>query len=111
MKTKLFLLLFTIACVFSSSDILPASETQRDFSPRPDEQQLPTAMHSEMKELPNITVGKENANITGNDNRTLQAAVDYIAGLGGGTVDIGEGQYVMYDSCLLYTSPSPRDRS
>ena len=101
MKIKLFLLLLAIACAFSSTDILPASETQRDFSPRPEEQQLPTAMHSEMKELPRITVGKENANITGNDNRTLQAAVDYIAGLGGGTVEIGEGQYVMYDSLHL----------
>jgi parallel beta-helix repeat protein len=101
MKTKLFLLLFTIACVFSSTDILPASETQRDFSPTPDERQLPTAMHSEMKVLPSITVGRQNAHITGSDNRALQAAVDYIAGLGGGTVQIGEGRYVMYDSLHL----------
>jgi len=101
MKTKLFLLLFAIACVFSSTDILNASENQRDFSPGPDERQLPTAMHSEMKELPSVTVGKENANITGNDNRALQAAVDYIAGLGGGTVQIGEGRYIMYDSLHL----------
>ncbi len=101
MKTKLFLLLFAIACVFSSTDILTASETQKDFSPGPDERQLPTAMHSEMKELPSITVGKENAHITGSDNLALQAAVDYIAGLGGGTVQIGEGRYVMYDSLHL----------
>jgi len=100
MKTYPFLL-FAIACVLVFTGILHASETQKDFSPKPDEQQLPTAMHSEMKELPSITVGKENADITGNDNRTLQAAVDYIAGLGGGTVNIGEGQYLMYDSLHL----------
>ncbi|MHC4203305.1 MAG: right-handed parallel beta-helix repeat-containing protein [Planctomycetota bacterium] len=100
MKTKFFLL-FVITSVFCSTSILYALETQKDFSPRPDEQQLPTAMHSEMKELPGITVGKENADITGSDNRALQAAVDYIAGLGGGTVDIGEGNYVMYDSLHL----------
>ncbi len=110
MKTKLFLLLFAIACVFSSTDILPASETQKDFSPKPDERQLPTAMHSEMKELPSITVGKENAHITGSDNRALQAAVDYIAGLGSGIVEISEGQYVMYDSLHLRANVTVRGK-
>jgi parallel beta-helix repeat protein len=100
MKTNSFLL-FAIAFILSSADILAASETQRDFSPKPDEQQLPKAMHSQMKELPSITVGKQNADITGEDNKALQAAVDYIAGLGGGTVRIGEGRYVMYDSLHL----------
>jgi parallel beta-helix repeat protein len=97
MKTNLFSL-FLIACVLVSTGILHATETQKDFSPRPDEQQLPTTMHSEMKKLPSITVGKENADIIGSDNRALQSAVDYIAGLGGGTVKIVEGRYVMYDS-------------
>ncbi len=110
MKIKLFLLLFAIACVFSSTDILPASETQKDFSPKPDERQLPAAMHSEMKELPSITVGKENAHITGSDNRALQAAVDYIAGLGSGIVEIGEGQYVMYDSLHLRANVTVRGK-
>ena len=81
--------------------ILNASEVQKDFSPPPDEQQLPKAMHSEMKDLPIITVGKEDAQIIGVDNRALQAAVDYIAGLGGGTVEIGEGEYMMCDSLHL----------
>jgi parallel beta-helix repeat protein len=100
MKTNLFLL-FAITCILSSVGILLAAETQGNFSPGPDEQQLPKAMHTAMKELPSITVGKENAQITGGDNRALQAAVDYIAGIGGGTVRIGEGQFVMYDSLHL----------
>ena len=100
MKTNSFLL-FVITCILGSAGILVASETQRDFSPKPDEQQLPKAMHSEMKELPSITVGKVNAAIIGNDNHALQAAVDYIAGFGGGTVEIAEGQYIMYDSLHL----------
>jgi parallel beta-helix repeat protein len=100
MKTNPFLL-FAIVCTLGFGSILVASETQMDFSPGPDEQQLPKVMHSEMKELPSITVGKENAQITGVDNRALQAAVDYIAGLGGGTVRIGEGRYMMYDSLHL----------
>ena len=108
MKTNLFLSLFLPACCFGAAGILNASENQRDFSPPPGERQLPTAMHSKMKELPGITVGKENADITGGDNRALQAAVDYIAGLGGGTVEIGEGQYVMYDSLHLRSNVTVR---
>jgi hypothetical protein len=72
-----------------------------DFSPKPDEEQLPTAMHSKMTELPRITAGRANADLTGDTNRVLQAAVDYIAGLGGGVVEIGEGEYTMHDSLHL----------
>lgn len=73
----------------------------RDFSPRPDEEQLPKAMHSKMAELPRITVGRTNADMTGDTNRVLQAAVDYVANLGGGIVEIGAGEYTMYDSLHL----------
>src|SRR6185369_14251160 len=72
-----------------------------DFSPRPDEQQLPRAMHSKMKDRPKITVGLRSADIAGSDNRALQAAVDYVAGLGGGTVEIGPGEFIMHDSLHL----------
>ena len=77
-----------------------AAENQ-DLSPRPEEQQLPRAMHSKMKDRPRITVGSRDADINGGDNRALQAAMDYIAGLGGGTVEIGAGEFVMYDSLHL----------
>lgn len=72
-----------------------------DFSPPPNEKQIPHAMRSAMKELPRITVGVRDADIIGSDNRALQAAVDYIAGLGGGTVEIGEGEFQMRDSLHL----------
>ena len=54
-----------------------------------------------MKEGVSITVGLKDADIVGSDNRALQAAVDYVAGLGGGTVDIGPGTYLMKDSLHL----------
>ncbi len=54
-----------------------------------------------MKKGISITVGVENAAIVGSDNRALQAAVDYVAGLGGGTVYIGPGVYEMKDSLHL----------
>jgi len=54
-----------------------------------------------MSERPTIRVGLRDADITGSDNRALQAAVDYIARLGGGTVEIGPGEYAMHDSLHL----------
>jgi hypothetical protein len=65
------------------------------------EEQLPRAMHSKMTERPSIRVGLRDADIIGADNRALQAAVDYVAGLGGGTVEIGAGEFIMRDSLHL----------
>lgn len=48
-----------------------------------------------------ITVGISDADIIGKDNRALQAAVDYVGSLGGGTVEIGPGEYLMRDSLHL----------
>ncbi|MBN2328039.1 MAG: right-handed parallel beta-helix repeat-containing protein [Candidatus Omnitrophica bacterium] len=72
-----------------------------DYSPKADEQQLPKKMHSAMEESPVIKVGQKDGDLIGRDNRALQAAVDYIAGLGGGVVEIGEGIYAMRDSLHL----------
>ena len=108
MKTNLFVSLFIISFVVSSAGISYSQEARKDFSPQQDERQLPKAMHSAMKELPYITVGKDNAHLRGNDNRALQAAVDYIAGLGGGVVEINEGEYVMYDSLHLRSNVTVR---
>jgi parallel beta-helix repeat protein len=72
-----------------------------DFSPPLEEQQLPLAMHSKMKERAKVTVGRREADIVGADNRALQAAVDYVAGLGGGVVEVGPGEFTMRDSLHL----------
>jgi hypothetical protein len=81
-----------------------------DFAPKPDERQLPTAMHSAMSERPTVSVGQAGTELIGADNRVLQAAVDYIAGLGGGAVEIGEGEYVMRDSLHLRSNVTVRGR-
>jgi len=65
-------------------------------------------MHSAMEQLPRIAVGPAGADLVGNDNRVLQAAVDYIAGLGGGVVEIGEGEYTMRDSLHLRSNVTVR---
>lgn len=95
----------TILVLISASWCTGAAQ---DFSPKPQERQTPKAMHSQMSELPRISVGTSNADFTGNDNRVLQAAVDYIAGLGGGIVEIGEGEYLMRDSLHLRSNVTVR---
>jgi parallel beta-helix repeat protein len=88
--------------VFLMLSLSPSGLGQEsDYSSGPDEEQLPKAMRSKMSVLPSVTVGLMDAEIIGADNRALQAAVDYIAGLGGGTVKIGPGTYLMRDSLHL----------
>ncbi|MBI4604421.1 MAG: right-handed parallel beta-helix repeat-containing protein [Planctomycetes bacterium] len=91
-----------LACLGLAASI-PAHRlaAEDDFAPPPDERQLPRRMHSAMKERPRIAVGQERADLIGADDRALQAAVDYVAALGGGTVEIGPGTYAMRDSLHL----------
>ena len=78
-----------------------AEERPSRFAPPADEQQLPFDMRSRMETLPRVAVGQSEGDLVGRDDRVLQAAVDYIAGLGGGTVVIGPGEYQMRDSLHL----------
>src|SRR5256885_12919442 len=48
-----------------------------------------------------IRVGIDDGDLRGADHRALQAAVDYVAGLGGGTVHIGPGRYLMRNALKL----------
>ena len=54
-----------------------------------------------MNRLPQPGFGVRGGDITGADHRALQAAVDYAASLGGGTVEIGDGEFLMRDSLHL----------
>ncbi|MDB6037875.1 MAG: hypothetical protein JWM99_1716, partial [Verrucomicrobiales bacterium] len=95
MKIRTFLHLVAtanvLASVFASAAPSPVADTT----------QLPRAMHTEMKDRPKVTVGVHSGDMMGADNRALQAAVDYVASLGGGTVVIGPGEYLMRDSLHL----------
>jgi hypothetical protein len=95
MKPAKLLLLATLA--FFTAIVASAAAT----TAVPDALQLPRAMHTPMKERARVTVGLHTGDITGPDNRALQAAVDYVAGLGGGVVEIGPGEFLMRDSLHL----------
>ena len=89
-------------CLFAAV-VTSAAAPPVGVSPNPGERQLPDKMHSAMTDLPTIRVGgtDTNADIIGTDNRALQAAVDYVANLGGGVVVVAPGQYLMRDSLHL----------
>ena len=48
-----------------------------------------------------ITVGNANADLVGKDDRVLQAAVDYVRRMGGGTVKINPGIYTLRAAVVL----------
>lgn len=95
MKTTPFLPILVLSCTAA------AAAAATDPAPGADPTQVPRAMHVPAKERPHVTVGLRAGDITGGDNRALQAALDYVAGLGGGVVDIGPGEYAMRDSLHL----------
>jgi len=94
MKPLLTLALSANAFVLAAA---PAVRTAETTPPT----QVSTAMHTPMSELPLVRVGAERGDFTGSDNRALQAAVEYVAALGGGVVEIGPGEYTMRDSLHL----------
>lgn len=77
------------------------AEESVSTGPASPHRQLPRAMHGTMADLPRVTVGLKDADIVGGDHRALQSAVDYVASLGGGTVEIGPGEFRMRDSLHL----------
>lgn len=89
-----------VALVLATAFVLAAAEDDLP-GPPPDAEQLPRRMHQAMKVRPLVRVGVEGGDLVGRDHRVLQAAVDYVAALGGGTVEIGPGVFTMRDSLHL----------
>src|SRR5262249_17658015 len=59
------------------------------------------ARADEAEERPVLRVGIDDGDIRGNDNRTIQSAIDYVANLGGGTVHVGPGRYTLRNAVTL----------
>ncbi len=91
-----------VACL-SSASALPADPGSEGTLT-----QVPDAMHIPMAVHPQISVGARSGDIVGADNGALQAAVDYIAGLGGGLVRVEAGEYLMRDSLHLRSGVTVR---
>ncbi len=55
-------------------------------------------------EVAEISVGVDCGDVRGSDGRALQAAIDYVANLGGGTVRVGAGRLEMRNALILRDS-------
>ena len=84
--TRIFLLLFGLAVSTTAAQEADRRNAENELHARP---------------AIRVSVGIADADIIGKDNRALQAAVDYVGNLGGGTVQIGPGEYLMRDSLHL----------
>jgi len=60
-----------------------------------------SAAEGEGSMRPEVRVGITQGDLCGRDHRVLQAAVDYLAGLGGGVLHLGPGEWVLRDSIRL----------
>lgn len=60
-----------------------------------------TAVQPTWEETLTIAVGTKDADIVGSDQRAIQAAVDHVARLGGGTVRLKAGTYGLRDVVYL----------
>lgn len=97
MKTKLITLfcvaaLWTFSCAHSGEPpaVTRARQTSGDRTVQP-----------VWEEHLTVTVGPKEADIVGVDQRAIQAAVDHVARLGGGTVRILAGQYRLRNAIYL----------
>ena len=57
-----------------------------------------------MRNLLSITVGRVDGQINGSDDRAIQAAIDYLAALGGGTLKLLPGTYHLNNAIYLQSN-------
>jgi hypothetical protein len=62
-----------------------------------------TASEPDWSQRLTITVGTKDANLVGDTDKVIQAGVDYVARLGGGTVKILPGTYRLRNSVFLHS--------
>jgi hypothetical protein len=78
---------------------LPAAERPRVANPRATDGD--SAFEPNWEERFTLTIGQKSGDFTGKDDRVLQAAVDYVARMGGGTVKVLPGEYTLRNSVYL----------
>jgi hypothetical protein len=91
----------TVGCLVagaSASKLARADELRRNTNPQAISGD---ADEPNWKQRVAITVGPKDADLVGNTDRVIQAAVDYVARKGGGTVHVLPGKYRMRDSVFL----------
>lgn len=86
---------------FAAANVLDAAAEERPMVTDPRATSGDDAVEPNWQEKLTLTVGPKNADLVGESDRVLQAAVDYVARLGGGTVRILPGKYVLRNAVYL----------
>ncbi|MBI4904352.1 MAG: right-handed parallel beta-helix repeat-containing protein [Acidobacteria bacterium] len=105
MNRRKFLSATTLSAALpQAAALLPAADTPPQPPPvtRP-RATFGDAVEPDWQQRLKITVGPQKADLVGSDHRVIQAAVDYVAGLGGGTVEILPGTYRFRNAVQLRT--------
>src|SRR5262245_60642083 len=87
-----------LAGALSAHAAEPAPETRRSSHPRATSGD---AVEPDWNERLTLTVGPAKADLVGSDDRVIQAAVDYVARLGGGTVHLLPGTFRLRNAVYL----------
>ena len=95
MNIKFLLALTIVSCPL----IVAAADRPAVSNPRATSSD--TAVEPDWSQRLTVTVGNDKADLVGNSDRVIQAAVDYVARLGGGTVKILPGTYRMRNAVYL----------
>ncbi|MFO1499770.1 MAG: right-handed parallel beta-helix repeat-containing protein [Verrucomicrobiota bacterium] len=80
---------------------LAGTAAERPVVERPRATSGDTAVEPDWSQQTTITVGTAEGDLVGDSDRVLQAAVDYVARLGGGTVRIGPGVFHLRNAIFL----------
>lgn len=96
--------LLTLAALHLSLSELDAAERLGVTTPR--QTSGDKAVQPAWQETVTITVGNHDADIIGTDQRAIQAAVDSVARLGGGTVRVRAGTYRLRNAVYLQSGVS-----
>ena len=92
MKPTLLLLALTSSLFAAERPVVTVPQQTSGFA----------AVQPKWEETLTVTVGTKDADIVGNDQRAIQAAVDHVARLGGGTVRLLAGTYRLKNA--VYTA-------
>jgi nitrous oxidase accessory protein NosD len=100
--TSLQRLVLAACCLgFALTDATRARAAEAPVVTTPRATSGDTAVEPDWEQRLTVTVGPSGADLVGTSDRALQAAVDYVARLGGGTVRILAGTYTMRNAVFL----------
>jgi hypothetical protein len=91
---------FGFAC-FTAATLQAEQLAQPPFVTRPRQTSGDQSVQPDWAQRVSVTVGPQDADIVGTTDKAIQAAVDYVTRLGGGTVRIKAGTYRLRNSVFL----------